>query len=214
MTVGRDTGPVRAALQQRHELFRAGLALLLPVDRSIQVVSSVSTAEGLLAVCGRARPAIDVALLDADADPAALVVATGTLHRRHPGLVLVALAVRRGTGRSLRAAGFDAVVDRGADAATIIGAVLRATGRATAATVPGNGVSASVFSEREGEVLSLLGRGLTVRAISEYLAISAKTVEHHKRHIFEKLQTQNQAHAVSVAVRRGLLPVDHLLGRP
>lgn len=213
MTAGPETRPVRVVLQQRHELFRAGLALLLPADHAIEVVGSVTTAEQLLALCGRARPVPDVALVDGDADPAALVVVTGALHRRHPGLVLVALAVRRGTGRGLRRAGFDVVVDRGAGVAAIVETVLRTAGRATAATIPTFGLGRAMLSERESEVLCLLGQGLTVRAISERLAISSKTVEHHKCNIFEKLQTHNKAHAVSVAVRRGLLAVGRLQGR-
>jgi DNA-binding CsgD family transcriptional regulator len=37
------------------------------------------------------------------------------------------------------------------------------------------------------------------------MGISPKTVENHKQRIFSKLGVQNQAHAVSVALRQGLL---------
>lgn len=213
MTVGAGTRPVRVALQQNHELFRTGLALLLPADPDVEVVGSVSTLEQLVSLCGRAQLAPDVALLDGGSDLDTLIATTRALRRAHPDLVLVGLAVRRGTGRSMLDAGFDAVVERRAGVGTIIAAVLRAGGRTTTATRPAPGSLPSVLSERESEVLALLSRGMTVRAISQRLAISAKTVEHHKSRIFEKLQTQNQAHAVSLAVQRGLLPVDHLLGR-
>lgn len=211
VTTGAGLGLVRVAVQQCHPMYRAGLALLLPGDPAIEVVGSVSTAEQLVALCRRAHPAVDVALLDGDLDPAVLVDATRSLRRRHPAIVLMALAVQRGTSRSMRDVGFDTVVERCAGIATIASAVLSAAGRAGAATLP-PGTAPPVLSEREREVLSLLGRGLTVRAISECLAISAKTVEHHKSHIFDKLKTCNQAHAVSVALRTGLLPVDPMLG--
>ena len=43
--------------------------------------------------------------------------------------------------------------------------------------------------------------------ISGRLGISTKTVENHKHRIFAKLGVHNQAHAVSIAVRTGL--IDH-----
>lgn len=213
LMIGADTRPVRVALQQNHPLFRTGLALLLPTDPDVEVVGSVSILEQLVSLCGRAQPAPDVALLDGESDLALLAATTGELRHTHPDLVLVALAVQRGTGRSLLDAGFNAVVERRAGVGTIIAAVLRAAGRATKATRPASGELPSVLSGRESEVLSLLSRGMTVRAIAGHLAISAKTVEHHKSRIFEKLQTHNQAHSVSVALRTGILSVEHPLGR-
>jgi DNA-binding CsgD family transcriptional regulator len=37
------------------------------------------------------------------------------------------------------------------------------------------------------------------------MGISPKAVEHHLQRIFSKLGVQNQAHAVSLAMRRGIL---------
>ena len=54
---------------------------------------------------------------------------------------------------------------------------------------------------READVLALVGAGRTSRQISAELHISPKTVENHKQRIFGKLGVQNQAHAVSVAMR-------------
>src|SRR5213078_1893180 len=61
------------------------------------------------------------------------------------------------------------------------------------------------LTEREREVLRLVGMGSTTREISGRLGISAKTVENHKHRIFSKLGVHNQAHAVSIAVRKGLI---------
>jgi DNA-binding CsgD family transcriptional regulator len=41
--------------------------------------------------------------------------------------------------------------------------------------------------------------------VAEAMGISPKTVENHKQRIFSKLGVQNQAHAVAVAMRQGLL---------
>lgn len=210
MTSGPDEKRVRVAVQQHHNLFRAGLALLLPVDRRIDLVGSVATSGELLNLCWRARPAADVALVDGYADPVDLAVTTAALRRMQPRLALVALCGRGHAGPSRHGIRVDAVTDRGAGAAVIVDTILSVAGRARAVPRAPSRPSGAL-SGREHDVLSLLGRGLTVRAIAERLAISTKTVEHHKRHIFAKLQTRNQAHAVSVALGRGLLRVDGLV---
>ena len=51
----------------------------------------------------------------------------------------------------------------------------------------------------------LVGSGLTASQIAAQLCISTKTVENHKQRVFRKLDVQSQSHAVSVAMRLGLL---------
>jgi DNA-binding CsgD family transcriptional regulator len=41
--------------------------------------------------------------------------------------------------------------------------------------------------------------------VAAALGISTRTVEQHKQRIFERLGVQNQAHAVAIALRAGLL---------
>lgn len=209
-TAGPDGTPVRVALQHGRQLFRDGLARLLPIDAALEVVGSVATPKQLRNLCKQARPAADVALVDGEADPATLAAATRFLRGDHPGLALVALTMGHGARRSPPGPGFDAAVDRGAPLATIVRTIVRAAGRHPADAVRGPAPGHVLLTEREREVLSLLGQGLTGRAIAECLAITAKTVDYHKSHIFDKLQTRNQAHAVSVALRRGLLPLDRV----
>ena len=69
-----------------------------------------------------------------------------------------------------------------------------------------------MLTGRELEVLSLVGAGLTSNGVSHRLHISSKTVENHKQRIFAKLGVQNQAHAVSVAMRAGLMRPDRVIG--
>jgi DNA-binding NarL/FixJ family response regulator len=64
------------------------------------------------------------------------------------------------------------------------------------------------LSERELEVLSLAGRGLTNKAIALQLAISDRTVQNHLAHIFEKLQAASRTEAVMRAVSLGWLSQD------
>ncbi len=58
---------------------------------------------------------------------------------------------------------------------------------------------------RELEVLRLIGEGHRNKQIAGKLAISEATVNFHIRNIVDKLGAHDRAHAISIAIRRGLL---------
>ncbi len=63
----------------------------------------------------------------------------------------------------------------------------------------------ATLTPREIEVLRLLATGISVSAVAQLLGITARTVETHKRRTFEKLDVQQQARAVALAVEAGLV---------
>ncbi|NNC88566.1 MAG: response regulator transcription factor [Akkermansiaceae bacterium] len=63
-----------------------------------------------------------------------------------------------------------------------------------------------VLSEREVEILILLGEGLVKKEIGDRLGISYPTVDSHVRHIYEKLDVHNAPSAISAAHRLGIFP--------
>jgi DNA-binding NarL/FixJ family response regulator len=62
-----------------------------------------------------------------------------------------------------------------------------------------------LLTNREAAVLRLVGEGLSAKQIGEILKISRKTVEFHKRHIFERLGLTSSLQLVRVAVETGLV---------
>ena len=68
------------------------------------------------------------------------------------------------------------------------------------------------LTERELEVLSLVGKGFTNKAIGVQLGISDRTVQGHLARIFNKLNAASRTEAVMRAVSLGWLPSD--LGEP
>jgi DNA-binding NarL/FixJ family response regulator len=62
-----------------------------------------------------------------------------------------------------------------------------------------------VLTGREIEILELVSRGLTNRAIAEQLYLSVDTVKGHLNDTYRKLGVDDRAHAVALALRQGLL---------
>ncbi|HEV8544393.1 MAG TPA: response regulator transcription factor, partial [Verrucomicrobiae bacterium] len=56
------------------------------------------------------------------------------------------------------------------------------------------------LSDRELEVFTMVGEGLTTRQIAEKLHLSVKTIETHKAHIKEKLNLQSATELVQHAI--------------
>lgn len=66
----------------------------------------------------------------------------------------------------------------------------------------------SILTPRQREVLRLVSNGLTADEIADRLAVSVRTVTHHKQQIYERLGAANQAQAVALALATGELAVD------
>jgi DNA-binding NarL/FixJ family response regulator len=73
------------------------------------------------------------------------------------------------------------------------------------AAVAGRDGPLSGLSERELEVLRLIGRGLSNAEIAETLVISPATVKTHVRHVLQKLSLRDRVHAVALAYESGLV---------
>lgn len=68
-----------------------------------------------------------------------------------------------------------------------------------------NGVESPQLTDRELEVLRCFANGLSFKEIEDQLHISKKTVEHHKKAIFDKLGFQSNADLVKYAIKNNIV---------
>ena len=211
----------KVVVQQQRRLFRDGLGQLVEAEEDLQLVGTATSSEDLLTVCEAQRP--DVALLEADAVEWDVGRLTRSLKRVVQGLRLIGLSAAEMSSAELSQArrnGIRAVLPRSAGIGQILEALRATSPVALLRQFPPTAFaqhspedrSAAVLTTREVTILNLVGAGFTSREISGQLAISHKTVENHKQRIFGKLGVQNQAHAVSVAMRRGLIRPERVIG--
>jgi DNA-binding NarL/FixJ family response regulator len=197
---------VLVAIQERSRLLREGLALILDQEPDIGLVGSAVGGEALFALCERTTPS--VVLLEVDVrewDPCRLAY---RLQSAWPSLSFVGLYRRDGEAAArARRCGLRRLVSLQANASELVGELTASAApappiiRPLASTTP----AARQLTAREIQVLQFIGAGCTSRQIGDHMRVSHKTVENHKQRIFGKLGVQNQAHAVSVAFRKGYL---------
>ncbi|WP_052720213.1 helix-turn-helix domain-containing protein [Actinoplanes rectilineatus] len=65
--------------------------------------------------------------------------------------------------------------------------------------------AAITLSDRQQQILVLIADGLSNQAIAGRLRISANTVDHQTKRIYDTLGACNRAHAVAVGIRAGVI---------
>jgi len=219
VTTGRARRPpIRIVLVDDHSIMRQGLRAVLEREDDLRVVGEAATPAGAAAAVLDARP--NVGLLDvklsAGAETDGLDLCRA-LTAAHPGigvLVLTTFTEDRLVVRAVQA-GARGYVVKDVDTTELVRAI-RAVSRGESAfdarsasamvrTLNGAGADRKQLTDRELEVLRLLARGLSNRAIGGELYISETTVKFHVGNLMRKLLVSRRAEAVYAASKLGLL---------
>ncbi len=62
----------------------------------------------------------------------------------------------------------------------------------------------ALLTQREREVMTLLVEGMSTKLIAHHLGISARTTEHHRAAVMEKMQARTISHLVTMALTLGV----------
>ncbi len=108
---------------------------------------------------------------------------------------------RRRMAALLRADGEVALVGTAEDADVVV------SERVVAMAAPGAVAQGGALTARELEVLRLVARGLSNKEIAADLRITTHTVKYHLAAVLEKLGVRSRTEAVSLGVRKGLVPL-------
>jgi DNA-binding NarL/FixJ family response regulator len=210
------TGKARVLLIDDHPIVRQGLVLLINQEPDMVVCAEAATAREAMEKVEQARP--NVAVVDISLEDRSGVELIKDLRTRFPSVVCVALSMYDESMyaiRVLRAGGRGYVMKQEATK-KVISAIRRVlsgqvyvsedmANRMVGQLVGGKGGDGvpptAELSDRELEVLTLIGRGLSTREVAERLFISVKTVEAHKERLKEKLKLHSGTELVRFAVQ-------------
>ncbi|MFJ1757738.1 response regulator [Kitasatospora sp. NPDC088134] len=209
------SAPIRVFLLDDHEVVRRGVHDLLDSEPDLAVVGEAGTVEQALARVPALRP--DVAVLDMRLPDGDGVTVCRELRSRLPGLACLMLTSFDDEEALLDsimagAAGYVLKQISGTDLVTAIRTV--ATGRSMldsgAATrlmarlrggSPAPAAEFPQLTDREREILALIGEGLTNRQIGERVFLAEKTVKNHISRLLAKLGVERRVQAAVIAAR-------------
>ena len=216
-TAASSSPPIRVLIVDDHEVLAASLAMVLDAEEDITSVGVATTLEQARALVGPAHP--DVVLLDHRMPDGDGVAAIPSLRAQRPALGIVVLTASSADHVLLSAieAGASGFLSKTRSLDEVTAAV-RAAAAGESVISPellarllprfGRGSPHAVgeLTEREREVLALVAEGLSNAAIAERLVVSVHTVRNHIASLSGKLGAHSKLEALSIAVRRGLLP--------
>jgi two-component system response regulator NreC len=214
---------IRVLCVDDHSFLVDGLAARFEIERDIEYVGSLSSADHLLAEAREKKP--DIVLLDIEMPGADPFEAADDLRRQFPDIRTVFLSayVRDHYISAAVKAGAWGYFSKSEDAATIVDGIRRVAGgdfafspKVRARCQPGKGRRGApvpptskldALTAREQEVLRLIGRGMARAEIAETICRSPKTVDGHRESIMQKLDIHDRAELVRFAIREGVVEV-------
>ncbi|MBO8185072.1 response regulator [Streptomyces spirodelae] len=208
--------PIRVFLLDDHEVVRRGVHDLLGDERDITVVGEASTAEQALVRVPALRPQVavlDVRLPDGDG-----VSVCRELRSRMPELACLMLTSFDDEEALLDsimagASGYVLKQIQGSDLVSAVRTVAAgqslldpsATTKLMSRLRGGNQQeepeALSGLSDREREILTLIGEGLTNRQIGQRLFLAEKTVKNHISRLLAKLGVERRIQAAVIATQ-------------
>lgn len=204
----------RILIVDDHPVFRHGIGALISSASDLTVCGEADSAPTALEAVRKLNP--DVVLLDISLTGTNGIELIKLIKAERPKLPILMLSMHDESLyalRSLRAGALGYVMK--AEAMTHVLDALRTVlagetyvsagfkerllHSAVQSTENGLGSPVDRLSDREMEVLTLLGRGASTREIAAQLHLSVKTIETHRAHIKEKLGFKDAAEVVRFA---------------
>ena len=214
-------GKIKVVIVEDHKLFREGLKSLLSDRADLEVVGEAGDGLEAIRTVKKCRP--DLMLLDLSMPKMNGISVMKEIKSQYPDTRIMALTIHESDQYVLEAfeAGADGYCLKDAGRSELIVAVESVLqgkryispsisdnvleGYMTGRKKLKSKTSWDTITQREREVLKLLGEGFQNKEISDMLHISVKTVEKHRANIMNKLDLHNAAALTAFAIDHGLV---------
>ncbi len=207
---------IRLLIADDQEVLRSGVKAML-ADTEIKVVAEAAT--GQAAVKYALEHDVDVVLLDVRMPDGDGLTALGRMKLDKPDLPILMFSAYDNPMYVARAValGASGYLPKGCSRDELLSAIRRAAAgeniftrtelRRTTGALATPRLAADVevpLTQREGEVLRQLAKGLTNKEIADVLHISYETIKEHVQHILRKVGVNDRTQAALWAIRKKL----------
>ena len=209
MDIGK---PIRILTVEDHPVFRAGLTTIITSEPDMILVGHATNAAEAIAEFRRHRP--DITLMDLrlpGGDGTDILI---TIRGEYPDARIIMLTTADGDvdiQRAMRAGAWGYILKSTPQQELL--KVVRSVHAGRRQVPPEVAVRLAEhlgkedLTTRELEVLRLIRDGYRNKQIADQLTIAETTVSFHIKNLVDKLEANDRTHAVTIALRRGLLQI-------
>lgn len=202
-------GTIRILAVDDHALLRKGLAAVVNAEPDMKLVAEASNGEEALEKFRTHRP--DITLMDLQMPGLNGIESITRILSEFPSARIVVLTTYQGDAQVLRAlrAGARSYLLKGHDRELVetIHAVMEGRKKIPPeiAAELAEHATDDELSTREIEVLHLIAAGNSNKQIADVLSVAEATIKSRVTNILSKLGAGDRAHAVTIALRRGII---------
>ncbi|MEL6657184.1 MAG: response regulator transcription factor [Bacteroidota bacterium] len=204
---------IRVLIADDHQMFLDGIESFLDEDPNIEVVAQANNGNEVIAKLKQVK--VDVLVLDIDMGTPNGVDTAAIIRKQYPSIKILMLSMynRREYLLEIMKIGAMGYVLKDKSKEQLIHAIHQVyrgtvyygleilnelqTARLVKAT------DEPELTDREKDVLTEIGNGLSTKQISKKLEIEETTVNTHKRNLRHKLEADNEKHLVRYAIKHG-----------
>jgi DNA-binding NarL/FixJ family response regulator len=205
-----DPGVIRILTVDDHALLRKGIAALVNVEPDMKLIAEASTGEEAIKEFKRHRP--DITLMDLQMPEMSGIEAIISICSEFPNARIIVLTTYPGDVQVVRAlkAGARAYLLKAhlnrelLDAIRTVHAGHKRIPPEIAAELAEH-TGEDQLTAREIEVLRLIAAGNANKEIAGQLSVAEETVKNHVSNILAKLHAKDRTHAVTTALKRGII---------
>lgn len=200
---------IRVLAADDHALLRKGLAAVINAEPDLKLVAEACNGEEAIEKFRTHRP--DVTLMDLQMPGLNGIEAINRIVSEFPEARIIVLTTYSGDAQVLRAlrAGARSYILKGNDRELVETIHAVAEGRKRippeVAAELAEHATDDELSEREIEVLHLIAAGNSNKQIADQLFVAEATIKSRVSIILSKLDASDRAHAVTIALKRGII---------
>jgi DNA-binding NarL/FixJ family response regulator len=216
--------PITILLADDHTIVRQGLAKVLEAEPSFSIVGEARDGREAVSRVDQLNP--DVVIMDISMPLLNGIEATRQIKKAHPRTKIIILSMHSQNRfvselLTLGASGYLLKDSEGTDVINAVNAVVKGDTYLSPSisrliiedyvslkrTKSSREELYGSLSDREREVFQMIAEGRSTKEIAEILCVSVSTIKTHRANILEKLQMDNLAQLIQLAIEFGLVEI-------